>query len=282
MNAVTEEQQLMHMLNGVDIPPCPTVLMQLETELNKDNADQREIAMLISKDVALSGHVMQVANSPAFSTGQQFVSIMQAINVLGSRQLFNLVVSQLLKIALAGDPEVPMDRFWESSAQTARLSAELAKRLRCVRPDVAYTFGLFHDCGIPLLMKRFPNTKEVLSEANLAEERKFTDVEDERLGTNHAVVGYFLARRWRLPSYLSEAMLHHHDFSVLSDPRNVVSDQAKALIAVCTLAEHIIRIHAQGDGEHEWHKAASGACQVFGLSLGAVDDLIEDMRNWLG
>ncbi|WP_412480640.1 HDOD domain-containing protein [Azonexus sp. IMCC34839] len=281
MNAVTEEQQLVHMLNGVDIPPCPAVLIELEVELNKDNADQRDIAMLISKDVALAGHVMQIANSPAFSTGQQFGSIMQAINVLGNRQLFNLVVSQLLKLALAGDPEVPMDRFWESSAQTARLSAELAKRLRCVRPDVAYTFGLFHDCGIPLLMKRFANTKEVLAAANMAEERKFTDVEDELLGTNHSVVGYFLARRWRLPGYISEAMLHHHDYSVLNGPGNV-SDTARALIAVCTLAEHIIRLHNNGDGEHEWHKAAPAACQFFNLSLGAVDDLIEDMRDWLG
>lgn len=280
MNAVTEEQQLMHMLNGVDIPPCPAVLIELENELNKDNADQRDIAMLISKDAGLAGHVMQIANSPAFSTGQQFGSIMQAINVLGNRQLFNLVVSQLLKIALAGDPEVQMDRFWETSAQTARLSAELAKRLRCVRPDVAYTFGLFHDCGIPLLMKRFPNTKEVLAAANRSEDRKFTDIEDELLGTNHAVVGYFLARRWRLPGYISEAMLHHHDYSVLNRPGNV-SDTARALIAVCTLAEHVIRLNANGDGEHEWHKAAPAACQFFKLSLGAVDDLIEDMHDWL-
>lgn len=281
MNALTEEQQLVHMLNGVDIPPCPAVLMELEAELNKENSDQRDIAILISKDVALSGHVMQIANSPAFSGGQKFGSIMQAINVLGSRQLFNLVVSQLLKIALADDPEIKMDRFWESSALTARLSAELARRLRCVKPDIAYTFGLFHDCGIPLMIKRFPNAKPVLAAANAAEDKKFTDVEDESLGTNHAVVGYFLARRWRLPDFISEAMLHHHDFSVLSEPRNV-SETARKLIAVTTFAEHIIRIHTQGDDEHEWAKAATGACQLFNLSLGGIDDLVEDMRDWLG
>ncbi|KAB2920893.1 MAG: HDOD domain-containing protein, partial [Dechloromonas sp.] len=155
MNAVDSEKQLEKLLNGVDIPPCPAILVDIDRELAKDAPDQREIARLISKDVSLSGHVMLVANSPAFSTGHPLGSIIQALNVLGTRQLFNLVVSQLLKIALSGRPEVPMDRFWETSALTARLSAELARRLRCVRPDVAYTFGLFHDCGIPLLMKRF-------------------------------------------------------------------------------------------------------------------------------
>ena len=281
MNAADSEKQLEKLLNGVDIPPCPAILVDIDRELAKDAPDQREIARLISKDVALSGHVMQVANSPAFSTGHKLSSIIQALNILGSRQLFNLVVSQLLKIALSGKPEVPMDRFWETSAQTARLSAELARRLRGVRPDVAYTFGLFHDCGIPLLMKRFPQVREVLAQANASEDRKFTDVEDEHLGTNHAVVGYFLARRWRLPPDVSEAVLHHHDYAMLARS-DLLSATSRQVIAITVLAEQVIRLHAGDDSLQEWGKAAPHACELFGLSLGAVDDLIEDMCEWLG
>lgn len=280
MNAVAEEVQLQSMLNGVDIPPCPAVLIELDAELKKDTPDQREIARLISQDVALSGHVMLIANSPAFSTGHKLASITQAINVLGMQSIFNLVVAQLLKMALAGDKDAAMDRFWESSAQTAHVSAELAKRLRCVRPDVAYTFGLFHDCGIPLLMKRFPQTREVLAAANAAEDRAFTDVEDAMLGTNHAVVGYFLAKRWHLADFVAEGVLYHHDYSVLVKPGSV-SDTARALIAVCVLAEHIIRLHGSGNGEKEWDKAAQNACAYFDLSLGAVDDVIDDILDWL-
>lgn len=281
MNAVIDEKQLQGMLNGVDIPPSPSVLIELDAELKKKEPDQREIARLISQDVALSGCVMAIANSPGFSTGHKLASIVQALNVLGTQQVFNLVVVQLLKLALASDRDASMDRFWETSARTAMVSAELAKRLHCVRPDVAYTFGLFHDCGIPLLMKRFPQTREVLAVANAAEDRMFTDVEDEMLGTNHAVVGYFLAKRWHLADFISEGVLYHHDYSVLTQP-GLVSDTARALIAVCVLAEHIIRLHGSGNGELEWAKAAERACTFFNLSLGAVDDLIEDMRDWLG
>ncbi|QRM19285.1 HDOD domain-containing protein [Dechloromonas sp. TW-R-39-2] len=280
MNAVSEEKQLQLLLQGVDIPPCPAVLIALDAELKKDAPDQRDIVRLVSKDVALSGQLMRIANSPAFSGGHKLTSILQALNVLGTQQIFNLLVSQLMKAALSDSSGISMDRFWESSAQTANLSAELARRLRCVRPDVAYTFGLFHDCGIPLIMKRFPQCREVLAEANATEELKFTEVEDRALGTNHAVVGYFLARRWHLPDFVAEGILHHHDYSVLANPGRV-SDDARGLIAICVLAEHIIRLHNQGDGEHEWAKAASAACQYFQLSLGAVDDLIEDMLEWL-
>lgn len=281
MNAITEETQLQSMLNGVDIPPCPAVLIELDAELKRDMPDLREVARLISQDVALSGHIMLIANSPAFSTGRKLDSVTQAINVLGMHSIFSLVVSHLLKLALAGDQDAAMDRFWESSALTACVSAELARRLRCVRPDVAYTFGLFHDCGIPLLVKRFPQTKEVLAAANAAEERGFTDIEDGLMGTNHAVVGYFLAKRWLLPGFIADGVLHHHDYRVLAKP-GCISETAGALIAVCVLAEHIIRLRGSGNGEQEWAKAAPYACDYFKLSLGVVDDLIEDIIDWLG
>ena len=280
MNAIPEEKLLQGMLNGVDIPPCPAILIALDAELRKEMPDLREVARLIGQDVALSGHVMLIANSPAFSTGNKAVSVKQAVNVLGMQSVFSLIVGHLLRVALAGGQDVSMERFWESSAQTAQVSAELARRLRCVRPDIAYTFGLFHDCGIPLLVKRFPHAKAALAKANVAEDRLFTDVEDAELGTNHAVVGYFLARRWHLADFIAEAVLHHHDYSVLARADGI-SETARTLIALVVLAEHISRIHNTGDGEHEWGKAAEAACGYFNLSLGAVDDLIDDMHDWL-
>ncbi|MCL2523875.1 MAG: HDOD domain-containing protein [Betaproteobacteria bacterium] len=281
MNVLPDEKQLEKLLNGVDIPPCPVILLDINRELRKESMDQREVARLIGQDVALAGHVMQVANSPAFG-GHRIASIVQALNILGVRQLFNMVVWKLLKVALAdAGSAASMERFWETSALTAHLSAELARRLRCVRPDIAYTFGLFHDCGIPLLMKRFPQVRSVLAEANACEEGCFTDIEDRHLGTNHAIVGYFLARRWRLPSEVGDAILHHHDYAALNRP-GTLSSTGRLLIAVSVLAEHIIRLQANDPVLQEWHKAAPYACPLFGLSLAAVDDLIEDMRDWLG
>lgn len=280
MNAVTQESQFQGLLNGIDIPPSPAILVAIDAELKKEDANQREIARLISQDVALAGHVMHIANSPAFSTGRTLTSIAQALSVLGSNQVFNLVICHLLKLALSGKQDAAMHRFWETSSRTAAVSAELAMHLGSVRPDVAYTFGLFHDCGIPLIMKRFPKAREALAAANAAEDRLFTDVEDAMLGTNHAVVGYFLAKRWHLADFIAEGVRHHHDYSVLIEPGRV-SDAARRLISVCVLAEHIIRLHGKGNGEYEWPKAAENASVCLGLSLGAVDDLIEDMRDGL-
>jgi len=280
MNTLTDEHALHALLGGIDIPPCPATLLDIDAELRKDDPDQRAVARIICTDVALSGHVMQLVNSPAF--GRQNVdSIIQALQVLGNQQVFSLVIGHLLKAALAEGNQVSMERFWDSSAMTARVAAELGRRLRRVRPDVAYTFGLFRDCGIPLLARRFDQTKEVLARANAAEDAAFTAVEEQFLGTNHATIGYFLARRWRLPDSVVEAIRHHHDYHELNAPRRL-PDEVCALIGIGALAEHIIRTHQHDTMEHEWAKAAAPVCSHFGLSLGSVDDLIEDLVEWLG
>jgi hypothetical protein len=47
------------------------------------------------------------------------------------------------------------------------------------------------------------------------------------------------------------------------------------------LSEHITRADSNLGQESEWIKSADAVCDYFNLSLGAVDDLIEDMRDWL-
>lgn len=280
MDAAVDEQQIAALLKGVDIPPRPAILVELEKELRKDSPSTNELVRLITSDVALSGHIMQVANSPAFAGATPLTSISQALQFLGTRQVFSMVVARLLQAALDSKLGGGLERFWESSTLTANLCAEIAERLRCLPVDMAYTFGLFHDCGIPLLMRRFPQTKSVLMQANAAEDGKFTQVEDRLLGTNHAVVGYFLARRWRLPDDVAQAILHHHDYGILLRSGEV-SALTQAQIAVNVLAEHAIRLHVQGENENEWPKAAAAVCAFLGLSLGGVDDLIEDLRDYI-
>ncbi|MFV0372375.1 MAG: HDOD domain-containing protein [Azonexus sp.] len=280
MDAVVDEQQIASLLKGVDIPPRPAILTELDKELRKETPSTSELVRLITSDVALSGHIMQVANSPAFSGAMPLSSINQALQFLGTRSIFSMVVARLLRAALDSNLGGGLERFWESSTLTANLCAEIADRLRCLPVDTAYTFGLFHDCGIPLLMRRFPQTKSVLMQANAAEDGKFTQVEDRLLGTNHAVVGYFLARRWRLPDEVAQAILHHHDYGILLR-QDEVSPVTQAQIAVNVLAEHAIRLHVQGESENEWPKAAAAVCAFLGLSLGGVDDLIEDMRDYI-
>ncbi|MDR2207456.1 MAG: HDOD domain-containing protein, partial [Azoarcus sp.] len=145
-------------LRGVTIPACPAILTQLMDELNSQQTNSKRIAGLVSQDAGISAVVIRTANSPLLGCGRRINSIADAIKILGFGSLVNLVREALLQGSI-NDSNASLDRFWDNSRYTAIAGKRLASIVGKLDPDTAYTFGLFHDCGIPLLTKRYPEYK---------------------------------------------------------------------------------------------------------------------------
>ena len=261
-------------MRGIGIPPRPTILRQIEEETAQDEPDFLRLAKLVGSDVALGAGLIKTANSPYFAFGKQVRTIQESLLVLG----LNLVIQTLAGLSLEKIFKCApsMERFWDASAATARLSAVLARRLGApydVRPEDAYTFALFRDCGIPILMMPFPEYRGVLAKANDDLESNFTDIEDVMIGLNHATVGAELAEDWRLPADICTAIRHHHDRAAIDGTDNsVLVDRPRALIAIAQLAEHVIQNQTGLAKTSEWKKI--GPVCLTALNIG-TDDLPE-------
>lgn len=268
------------LIKRFDVPPCPAIVSELQAELRKDNASAGKLARLISRDVGLAGAVMRLVNSPAFRPGREVASIDDALRILGFGRVFDLVVGELLKKSLASGGGLRLDRYWENAACSAEICAALAGRLPGTTRETAYCFGLFHDCGIPLLMRRFPDYRETLQAANAESGLALLAVEEARHGTNHAVVGYLLGRTWGLSEVLCEAIRAHHNYQVL-DPRAParLPDEVCALIALSAIADHVAGLHLRTREEGQWLAARSRVGAFFGLADDELDDLIEDLLH---
>lgn len=260
---------------GIDIPSCPGILAQLMDELRQPQVSGKRIAALIGQDVGLAAVVVRSANSPYFGSGRRIASIDDAIRMLGFGMLANLVHEALLRSSIA-DPGAALERFWDSSRCTAQASAMLARRTGIARPETAYTFGLFHDCGIPLLVKRFPDYKRILGVANQTTDRWFTAVEDEAFNTNHATIGYILARSWGLSEAITQAILCHHDYSVLAGDSGL-DHEARALIAINVIGEYVAGTHLRTRQDAEWDKGRDAVACFLGMPLTDIEDLAEDV-----
>lgn len=268
------------LIKRFDIPPCPAVINDLQRELRKETASAAIIAKLISRDVGMAGAIMRLVNSPAFRTGREIGSIDQALAVLGLGRIFDLIVGELLRKSMGSGGGLRLDRYWDSAACCADICAALASRLPGTRRETAYCFGLFHDCGIPLLLRRFANYRETLQLANAESGLALLAVEEAAHGTNHAVVGYLLARTWGLSEVLCEAIREHHNFAVL-DPQvsGQMSDEVCALIAISVIAEHVASIHLRTRQESQWPAARGQVAAFFGLADTDLEDLIEDLLH---
>lgn len=200
-------------------------------------------------------------------------SVGDALLVLGLKTIIQTIAGIALQKMF---PRIPsLDRFWDSAARTAQLSAWLTTQLpkgHGVRADDAYTFGLFRDCGIPVLMIPFPEYIDTLRRANEEMVLPFTTVEEESLSISHTTIGAMLAKDWRLADAIVAAIQHHHNLAYLECqqlPAAIGYDMR--IIAIAQLAEHLIQRVTGLNQTLEWSKLGKACLTLLGAT---EDDLV--------
>lgn len=264
----------------LSIPPRPQVMLVLMEEMAREEPDLKRIQQAIQADPGLAGAMLKAVNSPAFGLVRKATSIAQAISLLGLRNINAIVSGLAVRQALQSGKDAGMERFWDTAEKVALIGAELAHRLRGIPPDEAYTLGLIHDCGIPLLMQRFPAYRETLACANRGEGDGFSQIEERDIGTHHGAVGYFIARSWRLPDALCQAILWHHDQEVFDETRQI-SDAIRNFVGVVHLAQHIHHIRTRSVVDVEWERFSAPILAHFALNEEDYLNLVDAVQDKL-
>jgi HD-like signal output (HDOD) protein len=277
-------EQIRQVLQGISVPPQPQIMVDLQMEQVMPSPDLKSIARLISQDPGLSGALLKIVNSPFFGLTNRIASIQQAVNLLGCNTVINLINAQSIKGEMSDETIVTLNRFWDTAQDVAMTCLTLAKRIGYQSADEAYALGLFHNCGIPLMLKRFPDYMTVLEEAyaSAGPERRVVDTENRLLNTNHAVVGYFTARSWRLPEHLCEAIANHHNALSIFTDDSVRDAQLKNLLAILKMAEHICASHlvlGNQSEDYEWLSIRAQVLDYVGLSEYDFENLKESIRE---
>ena len=263
------------LIKSIRIPPRPSLLADLQRELGAADPCPNAIGRIIGRDVGMSGALLKLANSSFYGGKRKAKSVEQAILFLGINQVAALMTGLLARQAIGAD-NARLASFWDVSTRRAQAMLLLARRLRIGEPDVAHTFGLFCDTGVPLLMERFPDYAATFAEAARDPLRPLTALEDERHSTNHAAIGCLLARNWGLSAEVGWAILHHQDYAVLDDA--ATDDSVRSLVALSLLAENAIQ-HYQGmPGSLEWDKGGARACRYLGLADEEIADLLDELH----
>lgn len=259
------------LIRSIAIPPRPALLVEVQEEMGADDPDFGHIAHLIGCDVALTAGVLRSVNSPFYALSRKAGSLHDAIALLGLRQIGALVTGFALRQAVQGD-KMQLTRFWDVSGKRSYALSRLAHGLRGVAPDVAQSFGLFCDVGIPLLMPRFPDYAQTIKQAAKVADRPFTAVEQAAHKTDHALIGALMARTWGLSNVVCQAIRQHHETAALVDPE--MPEPVARLAAMGVLAELAIQRQAGHPTCAEWSKSGPAACAVLGL-----DD--REVEGWM-
>lgn len=198
--------QLEALLGNADkLPSLPKVLQQLVRAFDLPEPDVNQIVALIGSDPALAAKILRVANSAFFKRTRSVASLKEAIVFLGLHTVRMLVLSSGMAGAVRFIDRQTRTQFWRYSLNAA-VAARYFARLTKQDADTAFTAGLIHAIGEPLLCEVFE--EEILSiddEAAFYDEQRAA-LERLALGYGYPDVGAALAERWNFPAQVATAI----------------------------------------------------------------------------
>ncbi len=281
MAQIIAEETAQQLLKGISIPPQPQIMVDLLMEMAGVDVRMDVIAEIISKDVGISGCVLKVVNSPFFNRRNQITSIKQALSLLGIQNIANIVNSLSIRDSFSDANIIEMTRFWDNAMDVAMTCAAISRCIGIATPDEAYTLGLFHNVGIPLLVNKFDHHyKQVLEAAYGQAKRRITDIENAKIDSNHAVVGYYVARAWKLPVYLSEAVADHHKTEDIFSEKIPCDKSKMNLLAILKLAETTCDTYktiGNAPIDYEFRRIKNNLLLYVGLSDYEFEDLQSEL-----
>jgi HD-like signal output (HDOD) protein len=211
-NAVVDDSVLEAILrSGVTLPAPSRSLMQLQAALADDRSGPRELASVVARDPVLVGALTRIANSPAFYHQGSARSLVDVVARLGGTKTLAIAVSTTMRSAFSGVDQTIVDAVWERSAHVASRALHAARRSSQRQlADLAYFAALVHDAGICVLLRRTPGAAAGLRGLGAAEFDAGALAFDAATGAAHAAVSAIVARNWKLPPVINEAVRIHH------------------------------------------------------------------------
>jgi HD-like signal output (HDOD) protein len=281
INTEVVSDEAAQLVKDIGIPPCPAVLIDFSAEMNKDDPDFRRLSHLINKDVALAASVLKTVNSPFYGLAKKATTVQDALTLLGLRQTSRLVAGLMLRQAFASSKSPAMVQFWDGSAKTALIAGYLARELGAAKLEEAHTFTLFRDCGVPVLLTRFPDYEELLSTTRMENELRRSEIERIRYGFDHALVSATLAQSWHLPRDMWQAIRMHNQYERPGFDENEGGEKFARWIALALLAEQLHRIHRSTYSAEEWVTEDAFIERVIGPVKDRLDPLANDITRIL-
>ncbi len=193
-----------------DLPTFPENILELERLCANSDVDYKLVGDRISLDPSLTVSVLKLSNSAAFITRKRIETVIDAINLIGLRNLQAIIIASSARRIL-DERYSSFRQVWDHCNRTAFYARELAMHfgLSKIAQNV-YLAALLHDLGkIVLLSTSSALTEWMFTIVQNRGIRSSTVIEEVSIGISHASIGGQIAKKWNLPGYLVESIEWH-------------------------------------------------------------------------
>jgi len=249
-----------------DLAPMPASLAQIAAMAGDEKSSISDIAKLIEFDEALTANLLKLVNSVWGKAISPILTVKDAAVRLGAGQILKLAVGQHVAGPMAKaypGYELNAHELWQHSVAAALAAEHLSIRLIDPIPKLVFTAALLHDVG-KLVLNRYLSKEDISKIRAWMKEEGLTYIAGEHrlLGTDHAEVGGMVARHWKFPDQLIQAIELHHD----------PDQEPNALLDIVHLSNTVAKLIGVGLGSEEMNLSVSNGAP---LRLGIVEEDLE-------
>jgi len=196
-----------------ELPTLPAIANKVNALLYDPKSGAPDLAKIIENDQSLATKVLALVNSAYYSLPQRVSNIAQAIALLGYKNISHIVMTLSVFETLKHSKKGSFNReaFWLHSIATAIMSVKIAEMCMYSSPEDTFTGGLLHDLG-KVFMDGYLH-EEFIEVFDTAKKNKcsFYDAEHQLYDVDHAMIGQWIARAWKLPLHVIATVKHHHE-----------------------------------------------------------------------
>lgn len=198
--------------SGIKISSVPDVYARLREALDNPRSTYSDMADIIARDAALVGRLLKIANSSFYGFPSKVDTISQAITIIGTQQLCDLVLATSVLKSFKKLPKdlVSMESFWRHSVACGLAARVIAVYRREANVERFYVAGLLHEIGRLVIFENMPDLARKALERQENAHEFLHHAEKEILGFDHAGAGGAVLKEWKLPDSLVESVAFHH------------------------------------------------------------------------
>lgn len=196
------------------LPSPPAIYFEVLQAVQDAEASLDQVGQLILQDPALSGKLLQLANSAVFGLQLKVIHPVEAISYVGletTKALLLLAHTFSFFEDLERTP-FSMESLGRHSLAVGRAAQRIA-RAEGAAPDLrdqAFTAGLLHDLGKLFFAANLPREFSAAMELARTEGGGLWEAERQIFGTDHAEVAGYVLGTWHLPDSIVQAVTWHH------------------------------------------------------------------------
>lgn len=200
---------MMNLINSLqEVPAMPHIIVRALSVVRDPESGAKELARIISCDQSLCTKVLTLVNSAYYGFAQQVTSVSRAISLIGMSKAKNFILAVAMKPMLINQGDKDL---WKHCITTAVGCEYVARYLKIMDVDEAFTIGFLHDLGKIVLNLNNPTMYQTVKDVLLSSTNSgVLEVEKMYFGTEHCTMGSLLAKRWQLPLLINNVIKYHH------------------------------------------------------------------------